>query len=66
VASPGNQAVNGENKPQPAVSGETGLLDSIYQFLSIFDLWAINIIVGMQSLSAPNRAPEVLNNHFNK
>jgi hypothetical protein len=29
VAPPGNQAVNGENKPQPAVSGETGLLDSI-------------------------------------
>jgi len=29
VAPPGNQAANGENKPQPAVSGETGLLDSI-------------------------------------
>jgi hypothetical protein len=28
VAPPGNQAVNGENKPQPVVSGETGLLDS--------------------------------------
>jgi len=24
-----NQAANGENKPQPVVSGETGLLDSI-------------------------------------
>ena len=28
VAPPGNQAVNGENKPQPLVWGETGLLDS--------------------------------------
>jgi hypothetical protein len=28
VAPPGNQAVNGENKPQPVASGETGLLDS--------------------------------------
>ena len=25
---PGNQAANGENKPQPGVFGETGLLDS--------------------------------------
>jgi hypothetical protein len=25
----GNQKANGENKPQPVVSGETGLLDSI-------------------------------------
>jgi len=31
VAPPGNQAANGENKPQPAVFGETGLLDSIRQ-----------------------------------
>jgi hypothetical protein len=29
VAPPGNQAANRENKPQPAVFGETGLLDSI-------------------------------------
>jgi hypothetical protein len=29
VAPPGNQAVNGENKHQPDVSGETGLLDSV-------------------------------------
>jgi hypothetical protein len=29
VAPPGNQAANGENKPQPVISGETGLLDSI-------------------------------------
>ena len=28
MAPPGNQAVNGENKYQPAVSGETGLLNS--------------------------------------
>jgi len=28
VAPPGNQAANKENKPQPAVFGETGLLDS--------------------------------------
>jgi len=28
VAPPGNPAVNRENKPQPVVSGETGLLDS--------------------------------------
>ena len=28
VAPPGNQAANGENKCQPAVSGETGLLNS--------------------------------------
>jgi hypothetical protein len=28
VAPPGNQAANGENKPQPVASGETGLLDS--------------------------------------
>jgi MFS family permease len=27
VAPPGNQAANGENKPQPAASGETDLLD---------------------------------------
>jgi len=31
VAPPGNQAENGENKPQPVASGETGLLDSIQQ-----------------------------------
>jgi len=30
VAPPGNQAVNGKNKPQPDVSGETGLFDSNY------------------------------------
>jgi hypothetical protein len=30
VAPAGNQAINGENKPQPVVSGETGLLDSIF------------------------------------
>jgi hypothetical protein len=24
----GNQAANGENKPQPVISGETGLLES--------------------------------------
>jgi len=29
VAPPGNQAANGENKPQPVASEETGLLDSI-------------------------------------
>ena len=29
VAPPGNQAENGENKPQPVASGETGLLDSL-------------------------------------
>jgi soluble lytic murein transglycosylase-like protein len=28
VAPPGNQAANGENKPQPAASEEAGLLDS--------------------------------------
>jgi hypothetical protein len=28
VAPPGNQAANGENKHQPKVSEETGLLDS--------------------------------------
>jgi hypothetical protein len=28
VAPPGNQAANGENKSQPVVSGETGLLES--------------------------------------
>jgi len=28
VAPSGNQAANGENKPQPAGSEETGLLDS--------------------------------------
>jgi len=28
LALPGNQSVNGENKPQPTVSGETVLLDS--------------------------------------
>jgi len=28
VAPPGNQAVNGENKPQPVASEEAGLLDS--------------------------------------
>jgi len=28
VSPPGNQATNGENKPQPVASGETGLLDS--------------------------------------
>ena len=28
MAPPGNQAANGENKLQPIVSGETGLLDS--------------------------------------
>ena len=27
MAPPGNQAANGENKPQPVISGETGLLD---------------------------------------
>jgi len=30
VAPPGNQAANGENKYQPIVSGETGLLDSYF------------------------------------
>ena len=29
VALPGNQAANGENKPQPAASEEAGLLDSV-------------------------------------
>jgi len=29
VAPPGNQAANGENKPQPVATEETGLLDSI-------------------------------------
>ncbi|MBU2234324.1 MAG: hypothetical protein ABIJ57_08540 [Pseudomonadota bacterium] len=29
MAPPGNQAANGENKPQPVASGETGLLDSL-------------------------------------
>lgn len=28
VGTPGNQAANGENKPQPVTSGETSLLDS--------------------------------------
>jgi hypothetical protein len=28
VAPPGNQAANGENKPQSAVFGKTGLLDA--------------------------------------
>jgi hypothetical protein len=28
VAPPGNQAANGENKPQPKASGETCLLDN--------------------------------------
>ena len=32
VAPPGNQAANGENKPQPVASGETGLLDSDQPF----------------------------------
>ena len=31
MAPPGNQAVNGESKLQPDISGETGLLDSIYR-----------------------------------
>jgi hypothetical protein len=42
VAPPGNQAVNGENKPQPVVSGETGLLDSIDRVLS----WELTILFG--------------------
>jgi len=29
VAPPGNQAVNGENKRQPAATGGLGLLDNI-------------------------------------
>jgi hypothetical protein len=29
VALPGNQAVNGKSKPQPAVFGETGLFDPL-------------------------------------
>jgi hypothetical protein len=33
VAPPGNQAANRENKPQPIVSEETGLLDSINEYL---------------------------------
>jgi len=37
VATPGNQAENGENKPQPVASGETGLLDSL-TFVSFFFL----------------------------
>jgi hypothetical protein len=32
VAPPGNQAANRENKLQPIVSEETGLLDSIHRF----------------------------------
>ena len=43
VEPPGNQTVNGENKRQPAVSGETGLLDSkknIKKMLDkLFKLW---------------------------
>jgi len=35
VAPPGNQAVNGENKHQPDVSEETGLLDYIYIIIII-------------------------------
>jgi hypothetical protein len=33
VAPPGNQAANRENKYQPIVSEETGLLDSLVHFL---------------------------------
>ena len=29
VTPPGNQAANGESKPQPAVFGETGLFDPL-------------------------------------
>ena len=36
MAPPGNQAVNGENKHQPDVSEETGLLDSIINYQLIF------------------------------
>ena len=31
MAPPGNQAANGENKHQPIVSGEIGLLDSSHR-----------------------------------
>jgi hypothetical protein len=34
VAPPGNQAENGENKPQPAASEETGLLDSLHLLIT--------------------------------
>jgi hypothetical protein len=47
VAPPGNQAANGENKPQPVISGETGLLDSINR-LDPYRLtrWAVGLIQG--------------------
>jgi len=38
VAPPGNQAANGENKPQPVASGETGLFDSL-PITSLLRLW---------------------------
>jgi hypothetical protein len=31
---PGNQAVNGENKRQPVISGEPGLLDSNFPLMN--------------------------------
>jgi hypothetical protein len=43
-----NQAANGENKPQPVVSGETGLLDS-----NTFQLWNLARTKIIDSASNP-------------
>ena len=47
MAPPGNQAVNGENKSQPVVSEETGLLNSNkYMGFRIVTLCFAEVIVG--------------------
>ena len=42
MAPPGNQAANRENKPQPIVSEETGLLDSIMEAAFVVELAFLN------------------------
>jgi len=46
----GNQAANGENKPQPVISGETGLLDSNFTTKREFmKLWIIEPLINFMS-----------------
>ena len=67
MAPPGNQAVNGENKHQPDVSEETGLLDSkvaydprgpLYSGVDVADVWVDN--KGLIYLSGYNSGLEIL------
>jgi sugar phosphate isomerase/epimerase len=69
VAPPGNQVENGENKPQPVASGETGLLDNKFTSMHIINplflsSWSIIDLLSADEFSLDQFAEFAQNSGF--